>query len=108
MVGDAVPHPIRASALIWDVLRGLGTLSRAVPPVAASSLSGPISAHRRFAWVNVPVADIKKTRAALGGTFNDVVLTAITAGFRDLLLARGETPSAHSVRTLVPVNVRSR
>ena len=29
-------------------------------------------------------------RAGLGGTINDVVLTAITRGFRDLLLSRGE------------------
>jgi diacylglycerol O-acyltransferase len=107
LLTDAVRHPSRSTAQIWNVLRGLGTLSRAVPSAAASSLSGSISAHRRFAWVTVPVADIKKARAALGGTFNDIVLTAITAGFHDLLLARGETPSAHSVRTLVPVNVRA-
>ena len=30
----------------------------------------------------------------------------MTRAFRDLLLARGEQPSAHKVRTLVPVSVR--
>ena len=45
-------------------------------------------------------------RHALGGTFNDVVLAAVTAGFRRLLMSRGELPTQHAVRTLVPVSVR--
>lgn len=45
-------------------------------------------------------------RAALGGTVNDVVLAAITAGFRELLLSRGE-PADGVVRTMVPVSVRA-
>jgi WS/DGAT/MGAT family acyltransferase len=46
-------------------------------------------------------------RHALGGTFNDVVLAAVTSGFRTLLLARSEEPRAGAVRSLVPVNVRA-
>jgi WS/DGAT/MGAT family acyltransferase len=38
---------------------------------------------------------------------NDVVLAAITAGFRSLLLHRGEDVSNRVVRTLVPVSVRA-
>ena len=45
-------------------------------------------------------------RAALGGTVNDVVLAAITGGFRRLILSRGESVE-RVVRTLVPVSVRS-
>ena len=43
----------------------------------------------------------------LGGTVNDVVLAAISGGFRALLLARGEEPGPHMVRSLVPVSVRA-
>ena len=46
-------------------------------------------------------------RASLGGTVNDVVLTAITSGFRDLLVGRGDPVDDVVVRTLVPVSVRS-
>jgi len=46
-------------------------------------------------------------RKSLGGTFNDVVLAAITRGFRDLLLSRGESVD-RVVRTMVPVSVRPR
>jgi diacylglycerol O-acyltransferase / wax synthase len=45
-------------------------------------------------------------RAGLGGTINDVVLTVIAKGFRDLLRSRGEDPDQLEVRTLVPVSVR--
>ena len=38
---------------------------------------------------------------------NDVALAAISGGFRALLLARGEEPGPHMVRSLVPVSVRA-
>ena len=38
---------------------------------------------------------------------NDVVLAAITNGFRELLIARGESVEGRVVRTLVPVSVRA-
>jgi diacylglycerol O-acyltransferase len=53
------------------------------------------------------VRDVKIVRAAFGGTMNDVVLATITAGFRDLLQARGE-PTDRTLRSLVPVSVRAR
>jgi diacylglycerol O-acyltransferase len=37
---------------------------------------------------------------------NDVVLTVLTRGFRDLIMARDESPEGRVVRTLVPVSVR--
>jgi WS/DGAT/MGAT family acyltransferase len=51
--------------------------------------------------------DVKRVRQALGGTVNDVVLAAITRGFRDLLLDRKEDLEDRVVRTLVPVSVRA-
>ena len=88
------------------MVRGLGALATALRPAAPSSLSGPPSAQRRFAFARGSVADIATVRHALGGTFNDVALAAVTAGFRRLLLSRGELPTPHAVRTLIPVSVR--
>ena len=51
--------------------------------------------------------DIKQIRAVHGGTVNDVVLAAITGGFRELLLSRGETVEGRVIRTLVHVSVRA-
>ena len=90
-----------------DVLRGLGAYAGAVRPTTVSSLNGPLGPHRNYAWARTSVDEIKRVRKSLGGTFNDVVLTAITRGFRDLLLARGETVD-RVLRSLVPVSVRGR
>jgi WS/DGAT/MGAT family acyltransferase len=73
---------------------------------ASSSLCGPIGRQRRYAWARAPLSDIKAIKQALGGTVNDVVLAAITAGFRSLLLSRNEQPEPHMVPSLVPVSLR--
>jgi len=72
-----------------------------------ASLNGPIGPHRRYDWARGSLADVKAIRAALGGTVNDVVLAAITRGFRDLLISRGAEVEGCAVRTMVPVSVRS-
>jgi diacylglycerol O-acyltransferase len=55
----------------------------------------------------VPFEDIRTIKGELGGTINDVVLAAITAGFRTLLIARGETPGPHYLPSLMPVSLRA-
>ncbi len=68
---------------------GVPTLARQLATPVARSLNGPIGPHRRWAWTETQLAEVKRARAALGGTVNDIVLTAITRGFRDLLQSRG-------------------
>jgi diacylglycerol O-acyltransferase len=99
--------PRQAIRQLTSVGRGLAAMGGAIRPTPRSTLNGPIGPHRRHTWASTSVADVKTVRHALGGTFNDVVLTAITGGFRDLLLSRGESTD-RPVRTLVPVSVRPR
>ena len=99
--------PRQALAEVIEVARGLSALAGLVRPTPLSSLNGPIGPHRRYAWAQSSVDDIKMVRKAFGGTFNDVVLACITRGFRDLLLSRDE-PVDRVVRTLVPVSIRPR
>jgi WS/DGAT/MGAT family acyltransferase len=99
--------PRQALRQLVEVSRGLSAMAGLVRPTPASSLNGPIGPHRRYGWASTSVDDIKAVRKSLGGTFNDVVLAAITHGFRSLLLARGESVD-RVVRTLVPVSVRPR
>ncbi|MEO5726479.1 MAG: wax ester/triacylglycerol synthase family O-acyltransferase [Byssovorax sp.] len=72
----------------------------------ASSLNQLIGPHRRFETVGFALAEIKKVRAGLGGTVNDVILAVVTGALRKLLLARGERLSS-DLRVMVPVSVRS-
>lgn len=124
-VADAVSHPLRqvtslpgagsVSRTAKGLLESGRTLASTLPSLAkqavtptARSLNGPIGPHRRWAWTSGQLDEFKAARTALGGTVNDVVLTAIAAGFRDLLKARGELSSEKLVvRSMVPVSVRS-
>ncbi len=98
--GELIRHTI-------DTAHGLAALAGALMPTNSSSLSGPVGRSRRYRWVQAPFADVDAVRRQLGGTVNDVVLAAVTGAFRGLLLARGEPPGPHVIRTLVPVSVRA-
>lgn len=76
-------------------------------PAVGSSLVGPVSTTRHYRAVRVPLADVEQVCHKFDVTINDVALTAVTEGFRSVLLHRGEQPRADSLRTLVPVSVRS-
>jgi diacylglycerol O-acyltransferase len=89
-----------------DTARGLAALSGALVPARRSSLTGPLTAARRFAVARGSVAEVSAVRKRYGGTFNDVVLTAVAGGFRQVLLEAGEEATHRTVRALVPVSTR--
>ncbi|WP_255363522.1 wax ester/triacylglycerol synthase family O-acyltransferase [Geodermatophilus sp. DSM 45219] len=122
-VQDAVTHPLReltrlsgtegvkgAGRSVVQLGRSLGaTMPRTARKLAtptARSLNGPIGPHRRWAWADADFQDLRQVRTAFGGTVNDVVLAAITRGFRDLLERRGSLREGLVVRSMVPVSVR--
>jgi WS/DGAT/MGAT family acyltransferase len=89
-----------------DLLRGMTSAAGLLRPLGSSSLVGPVGPHRTWASAHVRLGDVKSVRAALGGTVNDVVLTIVSGGLRDLLEARGEHVADRTIRALVPVSVR--
>jgi diacylglycerol O-acyltransferase len=76
-------------------------------PAAPSSLAGPITTMRRYSAARVSLADVAEVCRTSGVTLNDVALAAITDSFRAALVRRGEQPRRNSLRTLVPVSIRS-
>jgi WS/DGAT/MGAT family acyltransferase len=72
----------------------------------ASSLNRALGPHRRWDMVSLDLATVKKVRASLGGTVNDVILAVVAGAMRELLRARGEGPDT-DLRVMVPVSVRS-
>ena len=103
----AMADPQAAIRQAGDMARALAKLTPALRPATGSSLSGHIGRQRRYTWARASLDYVKTIKRALGGTVNDVVLAAISGGFRALLLARGEQPGPHMVRSLVPVSVRA-
>lgn len=124
-VRDAVTRPVlqlaalpgtlaRAARAPGEVLARAAALGSLLPGFAqrvgrpvARSLNGPIGPHRRWVWCDVGLPDVKRVRQGLGGTVNDVVLAAVTTGFRQLLDRRGELTDRVVVRSMVPVSVRT-
>jgi WS/DGAT/MGAT family acyltransferase len=119
-VRDAVTWPLRQLADVPGFLlqrltsradlasftRGLTGSARRLAVPSASSLNGPIGPHRRWVWTTASLSRVKRIRGALGCTVNDLLLAAITRGFRDLLIERGELTEGVVVRSLVPISVR--
>jgi WS/DGAT/MGAT family acyltransferase len=107
LTSTVVAHPGEAVQQVSDTLRAIGRLAPALWPAGGSSLSGQIGQQRRYLWARTSLDEVKMIKRKLGGTVNDVVLTAISGGFRELLLSRGEMPEPHKVPSLVPVSVRA-
>lgn len=106
-LGSAIAQPVNAVRQISQAARATAKLATAAAPAAESSLSGPIGRQRRYTWSRASLTDIKAIKRMLGGTVNDVVLAAISSGFRTLLLSRGEHPRPHMVPSLIPVSMRA-
>jgi len=70
-----------------------------------TSLNGAVSAYRRFATTTVPLDEVHLVCRVLGGTVNDVVLTAVGGALTRLLAERREAPEAPLV-AMVPVSTR--
>src|SRR3954468_9640351 len=79
--------------LARNVVRGARGVSRTATllrPTPATALNGPLRPHRPRGWGGGGLGGGQAVRQGIGGTVNDVVLASITAGFRELLAARGE------------------
>ncbi|MFD0686723.1 WS/DGAT/MGAT family O-acyltransferase [Actinomadura fibrosa] len=98
---------LREYGRLRDFALGLSRTTARFARPSAGTLNGPIGPHRRWCWQQVPLADVRRVRRALGGTVNDVVLAAVTAGYRDLLNSRGALTPETVVRSAVPVSVRA-
>jgi WS/DGAT/MGAT family acyltransferase len=98
-----------------DVQRELKARLRAVASTVGATLASasetpinaPIGPHRRFDWLRTPISEIKQVRKNLGGSLNDVVLTAVTGAFRRFLSDRGVDLTELDFRVMTPVSVRS-
>jgi WS/DGAT/MGAT family acyltransferase len=102
---DALSRPGGTIRQASRTARAVVRLASSAWPATGSSLSGPIGRQRRYVWARAPLAEVKTIRQELGGTVNDVVLAAISSGFRALLISRGEGPEPHMVPSLIPVSL---
>jgi diacylglycerol O-acyltransferase len=88
----------------------LADLVKVMPELASPAERLPFNivcqGPQRFAWTEVPMADIQAIRQRCGGTVNDVILTVVTAAIRRYAELRGTRVKGRSARIMIPVNIR--
>lgn len=62
---------------------------------------------QKFAWAQIPLAEVKAIRKACGTSVNDVLLALVTATIRRYSELHGERAKGRLLRMMVPVNLRS-
>ncbi len=90
-------------------LRKFGqTLGSLLLPLARMPFNKPLNGRRLVVWRSYSFTDARAVRAVAGGTFNDVILTAIGGAVRKYLIMKNRDPKKmpRTLRILVPVNVR--
>jgi WS/DGAT/MGAT family acyltransferase len=132
-----LPHPTQllAEALVEratqprEIVRGLRALTRAprqalnalaettaglaamavagFDPAPPSPFNVEIGPHRRYEWLDGDLSAFKAIKDALGGTVNDVVLTAVTLALGRHLRRHGHDTRELVLKAMVPVSVRA-
>ncbi|MGO9195587.1 MAG: WS/DGAT/MGAT family O-acyltransferase [Acidimicrobiales bacterium] len=105
-LGRAIAHPFAAARTAFETAEGAVRFTRLLSPNKPLSIEGAIGPNRRWAHSSASLADVKTIRSAFGGTVNDVVLAAVSGGYRALLIERGDDADHAVVRSLVPVSTR--
>jgi diacylglycerol O-acyltransferase / wax synthase len=107
LTSSVAADPQSAGRQVSETVRAAARFIPSLWPAPGSSLSGNIGKQRRYTLARASLDAVKAIKRKHGATVNDVVLAAISGGFRELLLARGEEPQARTVPSLVPVSTRA-
>jgi diacylglycerol O-acyltransferase len=102
----SIAHPVEAARSSLATAEGAVRFVRRLAPTRPLSINGSIGPHRVWAHSSASLADVKTIRSAFGGTVNDIVLAAVSGGYRTLLIERGDNADEAVVRSLVPVSTR--
>lgn len=106
----AAPQPARAPARAAARLLGRAALVRgalAEGRAPALSINRPVGPRHRAALVRADLTAVRELAHRHGGTVNDVVLTAVAGGARQLLAARGELAGVPELKVSVAASVRA-
>jgi WS/DGAT/MGAT family acyltransferase len=93
--------------VVRDAAAAGETLWATLNPAPPSPLNVRIGPHRRYTWVDGDLAQFKAIKEELGGTVNDVVLTAVSLALGRWLRRHAFPTDGLELRALVPVSVRA-
>lgn len=85
-------------------------LSRLLPEITAFTerlrFNVPYRGPQKFAYTQIPLAEVKAIRHVCGTSVNDVVLALVTATIRRYSELHGDRVKGRLLRIMVPINVR--
>lgn len=84
----------------------LGMLPEITAPTERMRFNVIYRGPQKFAWVEIPLADVKAVRQICGASVNDVLLAVVAATVRRYLELHGEHVKGRLLRLMVPVNLR--
>jgi WS/DGAT/MGAT family acyltransferase len=102
---SALVHPVRT----WRKVREAWPATKeifAAGEVPASSLDRVVGADRSVAVCRSTLETVKDIAHGADAKVNDVLLTAVAGGLRELLSSRGEPVEGVTIRATVPVTLR--
>jgi diacylglycerol O-acyltransferase len=102
-----VPATLGSAARLVRARRGRAGPGMPTPLRAPrTSFNATITPHRRVAFAQLPLEEVKAVKRAVGTTVNDVVIAICSGALRRYLSGRGEAPD-RSLIAAVPVSVRA-
>ncbi len=75
-------------------------------PVSRLPFNAAVSGAKRLVWNTFSFAEARAMRGALGGTVNDVVLTALSGAVARYAAGHGHAVAGRNLRVMVPVSLR--
>jgi diacylglycerol O-acyltransferase len=106
---DTLIHPLRwlgVAQAATSATMALGKLLF-IAPDRKTILRGKCGIAKRAAWTaDVNLNEVKAIGRLMGGTVNDILLSAVTGALRRYLEERGEPTIGLNIRAIIPVNLR--
>lgn len=81
-------------------------LPKIASPAAPLPFNAPLGGEKRLVWNTFNFAEARAMRGALGGTVNDVVLTALSGAVARYAESHKHKIEGRNVRVMVPVSLR--
>ena len=106
---EASAEAFKSMGMVTTGVASTGALGRLVlrPSDPKTIFKGSLGVPKRVAWSDpIPVAEVREIGKTLGGTLNDVLLSAMTGGLRRYLDDKGERAEGINFRAAMPVNLR--
>ncbi len=103
--GQSILHPILRTREIVDLAAAVSTLATSKIIAPRSSLNKPITQARSVTLIRLPLEQVHDVARSFEATINDVLLTVVAGGLRDLLMSRNELTQHGELQVLVPVGL---